>query len=286
LTPSQLRIKARSFLESAKRELKVSPDVAAYLTGYSVEMMLKARICTMRQWSRLPSSSQELKNWNEKAGIDRNEKIFIHDLERLMKLNESTLLNSTKFRSIDWEKACTWSEQLRYVPEGDISEEYANELVCEVDKVVDTLNEYEIVNSVQEMEAKIESRFGPFDFFGLLNAGVAQKWILMTSARAPTDAVETERRNLLKESFDGLDIDIKESIITTLDLSVEDPAIQSALMQVQLLVGGGIKSSPSAMFGGNTITGFITIPPGYFITAGFWDLDILKKEWADAGLVL
>ena len=96
--------------------------------------------------------------------------------------------------------------------------------------------------------------------------------------------MELERRNLLNESFDGLDSDIKESIITTLDLPVEDPAIQSALMQVQFLIGAGIKSSPSATLGGNTITGFITISTGYFITAGFWDPDTLKKEWTDAGL--
>ncbi len=86
---------------------------AFYLAGYSVELMLKARIC----------KNLEIENFYLKPQISGKQAFFTHDLAQLLTLSglrkrfeneiDSKGGNNSEL-SVNWQIICTWNEEKRY----------------------------------------------------------------------------------------------------------------------------------------------------------------------------
>jgi hypothetical protein len=66
ITQAELVASARNYLRAARmlnRQASNSPDVAAYLCGYSIEMALKARICQTIGWAGYPETGAEFREY-------------------------------------------------------------------------------------------------------------------------------------------------------------------------------------------------------------------------------
>lgn len=86
-------------------------DGAAYLSGYAVEMILKARICSNLQWPGYPHSRQEFESYAS---------FRIHRLDILLNLTGIQEKVRTKYSS-HWSNVSKWSPEERYRPAGTVS---------------------------------------------------------------------------------------------------------------------------------------------------------------------
>lgn len=94
-------------------------DVALYLSGYVVELALKARICKHLRWAGYPDTNKE---------FDRLQSFRTHDLETLLRftgigarVNERHLF--------EWSTLLKWNPELRYKPIGSASKSDAEEMI-------------------------------------------------------------------------------------------------------------------------------------------------------------
>lgn len=280
MRPFELRLKAIKNIEDAETLVENSPDNAFYLAGYSIEFILKARLCTARGWPHLPKSRAEKDEWNKRDGRSKNEEVFTHDLQKLLTLSNTISIRAGSFHRINWEQACSWSEQARYKPVNSVNDQEAKEYISEVRKVIDILMEYELVDTLLEKEKKLYELYGPFHCFALLKDSSDKSWQLLMAWRAPTQELYDLRSKDLKEFFDSMDEDFRGMISKIFSLSTEDPAIKSATTQAGMI--GGVHHSPSAHFSNNFVAGLPVLPPGYFITAANWSIEQLKNDWQRA----
>jgi hypothetical protein len=282
LTPQQFRENARQNLADAQALLEQSPRNAAYLAGYSVEFMLKARYCTLRGWSRFPSGVTELVEWNKRDGVTMADKLFVHDLEALLRLSDSVSLKTSSFHRIDWDRASDWSEHIRYEPPGSVTREEAAELITEVTKLCDELTVFDLLKSLWNIEVDTSKRFGPFHCFALVKHPQTAAWIVLAAWYARTQREWDLRAEALHKAIgEQIDADLRALITGVEILDPKHPVLQG-LYQLLGMIGGGILHSPRSMVARNIVVGFPMFPDGFVVTAGSWSPDSLEAAWKEA----
>jgi hypothetical protein len=106
---NELRKIARAKLRDAEVLYKNRRyDSAIYLCGYTMEAVLKARICRTLKWEGFPETRGEFQDYQS---------FRTHDLEILLSLSgvkEKTLNNHAS----EWSKVSSWSPEMRYRPVG------------------------------------------------------------------------------------------------------------------------------------------------------------------------
>lgn len=286
LTPEALRRNAVQQLTDAQALLGSSPRNAAYLAGYAIEFMLKARYCALRGWATFPATVAELKSRNAQEGVVMTGRLFVHDLDELLRLSKTDALKPHSFHRIDWERACDWSEEIRYLPDHAVTREEAAELIAEVQKVVEELMCFEIVNHLLAIERELTDRFGLFHCFAYVINPNTKQWIVLVSWQGRTqveaDARLTELRQAINERIPS---DLRTRVAETLYLEPAHPILQS-LYSVLAFVGTGLLHSPRSMLARNTVIGLPNFPDGFVITGGKWAQALLDEAWAKATYVL
>ena len=97
-------------------------DAAIYLSGYAVELALKARICETLGWNEFPS---------ERKDFQGLQSFQTHDLKRLLHLSgrEAHILQGY---STAWSVVSTWNSEMRYLPTGTTSQTQSNAMLAAV----------------------------------------------------------------------------------------------------------------------------------------------------------
>ena len=134
LTAAQLREIAKQRISDAEILFKEKAyEGAAYICGYSVEIGLKARICSLDWWLGFPSSLVELS-----ANQDRMKKVITHDLEILLGISgESDSIKKTCLA--DWSIVVKWKPESRYYPPLQTSEAEARAMIDASRKILEVL---------------------------------------------------------------------------------------------------------------------------------------------------
>lgn len=246
------------------------------MAGYALEFVLKARYCTLRGWSSFPSGPGELKEWNQRDGVVMKDKLFVHDLDALLRLSDSVHLTKSSFKHIDWKRACDWSEQLRYMPTGSVTPAEAEEHLVEVEKAVNELLQYEVVMALWRIERDLTERYGLFHCFAYLENPRTKRWELITSTASRTQVESDARWSALVHAYEQeLDSDLRAQIHDFHDVPSSHHPVQPILLMFRVL-HGRITIKRCHM------SGFPPIPDGYLITAGSWSEDELRHASAAA----
>jgi hypothetical protein len=127
LTIADLEKLARTRLHEATALLIARQfDGSAYLSGYTVEMILKARICVNLCWSGYLESRKE---------FERFPSLRTHDLERLLDLTGLQEKVRNKLGS-HWSNVCGWSTEERYRQAGTMPEKDARARLASASVIV------------------------------------------------------------------------------------------------------------------------------------------------------
>lgn len=278
MTPSELRVKAARMIDDARLLLENSPTNSAYLAGYAVEFMLKARLLVKRNWPRLPTGGPELNEWCARDGIDPA-RLFIHDLDKLMAQSEYLKLNRASFSHIDWQQVCTWSDKVRYRPEGSYTNDTAASLIDEVERVVFELALYEVLDRLLCIEIEVAERYGPFHFFGLVSHQSEDRLVLLVSYAAPNPQIWQRRFDELRDCVGALDADMRKDVTQVMQIKPDDGAMQ-AMFTFGAQVGPIVHSPRSCMVN-NFVVGLPLPPSGYVITLVNWATASLIPAWGE-----
>jgi HEPN domain-containing protein len=108
------RVKDAEALLRAKRF-----DGAVYLTGYSVELSLKARVCRTLRWAGYPQTNAEFESLRT---------FRTHDLDLLLRLSGCESRIKTKYFA-DWSSVAQWRSDARYRPVGSAKESDARQMI-------------------------------------------------------------------------------------------------------------------------------------------------------------
>lgn len=105
ITIADLRAIAEARLEDAKVLLASERiDGAAYLCGYAVELVLKARICGTLNWDGFPETRKDFENFGS---------FKTHRLDVLLTLSGQEQWIKTNQLS-EWSAVATWDPEARY----------------------------------------------------------------------------------------------------------------------------------------------------------------------------
>ncbi len=83
-------------------------DGAVYLCGYTIEIVLKARICRTLKWAGFPSTRSEFQSYPS---------FRTHDLVVLLTLSGIETTITTQYFK-EWSIVSKWSPEMRYNPIG------------------------------------------------------------------------------------------------------------------------------------------------------------------------
>jgi hypothetical protein len=101
-------------------------DGAYYLSGYAIELALKARICRTLKWPGFPESAQEFKGLQS---------IKTHDLEMLLRF--SGIEGRIKQKHLpEWSVVLDWNPEKRYQPIGHSSLQQATDMLTSAKRLL------------------------------------------------------------------------------------------------------------------------------------------------------
>ncbi len=129
ISTNELRAISRARLRDAQALLRAKRfDGAWYLSGYAIELALKARICRTLKWPGFPDSGQEF------AGM---QSVKTHDLKILLRFSgiEGRVLAK---HEEDWEAVAAWNPEMRYKANRVTSADAANMVNC-VERLLEVL---------------------------------------------------------------------------------------------------------------------------------------------------
>jgi len=130
ISTRDLRAIARARLRDAQVLLKSKRfDGAFYLSGYAVELALKARICRTLKWPDFPASGRE---------FERFRSLRTHDLEVLLKFSGAEERVNAKAMN-EWSEVVKWSPEKRYQRIGLTTPLDAAEMVKCVERLLEVL---------------------------------------------------------------------------------------------------------------------------------------------------
>jgi HEPN domain-containing protein len=116
----ELRKLASARLQDAEILLKGRRyDGAVYLCGYSVELMLKAKISKTLKWKEFPSTQSEFQGLHT---------FKTHRLDLLLRLSGSEVKIKTSFLA-DWSIVAAWDSETRYSIIGTVSKTDASNMI-------------------------------------------------------------------------------------------------------------------------------------------------------------
>ena len=111
---------AQARLEDAEVLLQAGRfDSAVYLCGYAIELALKARICLNLNWKEYPFS---------KAEFQKYQSFRTHELEILLHISGAEAIVKNKYFK-EWSDVSTWDPEMRYMPVGSTSQQYAQDMI-------------------------------------------------------------------------------------------------------------------------------------------------------------
>ena len=79
-------------------------DGAIYLCGYTIELVLKARICTTLQWKEYPETVNEFRDYNS---------LKTHKLDVLLHFSGREARVKTRHLA-EWSEVAKWEPEVRY----------------------------------------------------------------------------------------------------------------------------------------------------------------------------
>ena len=121
LSRQDLRKLARARLKDAATLLAGGRyDGAVYLSGYVVEMALKARICRHLKWQGYPATRKEFEDLQS---------FRTHDLNVLLRLSGIELRVTSTYLA-EWSVVVTWNPEVRYKPIGSSSRRDAERIIA------------------------------------------------------------------------------------------------------------------------------------------------------------
>jgi HEPN domain-containing protein len=130
ISPKDLRTIARARLRDAQVLLKAKRfDGAFYLSGYAVELALKARICRTLKWRDFPQSGREFDDFRS---------LRTHDLEVLLKFSGFEQRVTAKALK-EWSVVAKWNPEKRYQAIGLLKPPEAAEMVRYVERLLEVL---------------------------------------------------------------------------------------------------------------------------------------------------
>lgn len=130
ITKSDLRKRARAKLKDAEILLKNKRyDGAVYLSGYVMELILKARTCRNLSWAGFPETNNEFQNYRS---------FKTHNLDILLSL--SGIEQKIKFNHfIDWNNVNQWNPEMRYAEIGGISPQDAKDIIDSIKNLMNVI---------------------------------------------------------------------------------------------------------------------------------------------------
>lgn len=130
LTIANLEDLARTRLHEATALLIARQfDGSSYLSGYAVELILKARICIHLDWTGYPDTRKEFEKYAS---------LRTHHLETLLDLTGLQRKVRTKYDGY-WSNISEWSAEDRYRPSGFVTEKIARARVASASFLVRNL---------------------------------------------------------------------------------------------------------------------------------------------------
>ncbi|SPF56323.1 conserved hypothetical protein [Candidatus Sulfopaludibacter sp. SbA4] len=130
ISARDLRAIARARLRDAQVFLRAKRfDGAYYLSGYAVELVLKARICRTLKWEGFPQTAKDFEGLQS---------LKTHNLEILLKLSGIETRVTTKYLD-EWSEVIRWNPEKRYQALGQIPpQDVTNMLMC-VERLLEVL---------------------------------------------------------------------------------------------------------------------------------------------------
>ena len=107
-----------------------SYDGAVYLSGYTIEFALKARICKQLRWAGYPSTDNEFRGKGN---------FKTHDFEILLQFTGMAPKINNDFRN-EWTVMKEWSPEYRYRPIGTATQSEARRILTASKKLAKTLS--------------------------------------------------------------------------------------------------------------------------------------------------
>lgn len=130
ISTKDLRAIARARLRDAQVLLRAKRfDGAFYLSGYAVELALKARVCRTLKWRGFPQSGREFEDFRS---------LKTHDLEVLLKFSGVEERVTAKALT-EWSVVVNWNPERRYQAIGLLKPQQAAEMVKCVERLLEVL---------------------------------------------------------------------------------------------------------------------------------------------------
>ena len=171
ISTKDLRAIARARLRDAQVLLKAKRfDGAFYLSGYAVELALKARVCRTLKWRGFPQSGREFEDFRS---------LKTHDLEVLLKFSGVEERVTAKALT-EWSVVVNWNPERRYQAIGLLKPQQAAEMV----KCREAIGGAMIaIDALRRAMHQIASQKGDFTLFALFRrANGLGRWDLVVSA--------------------------------------------------------------------------------------------------------
>jgi len=125
-----LRAIARARLLDARALLRAKRfDGALYISGYAVELALKARVCRTLKWREFPQSGREFEDFKS---------LRTHDLDVLLKFSGAWERVKAQ-HTTDWSVVADWYPERRYQEIGLTTPAEAAEMVECVERLLKVL---------------------------------------------------------------------------------------------------------------------------------------------------
>jgi len=130
ISTKDLRAIARARLRDAQVLLNGKRfDGAFYLSGYAVELALKARICRTLKWPDFPRSGREFEDFRS---------LRTHSLEVLLKFS-GVAERVTARHAAEWAVVVRWDPEKRYQAIGALQPDEAEQMVKCVERLLQVL---------------------------------------------------------------------------------------------------------------------------------------------------
>ena len=127
LSAADLKAIARARLADADALLSAGRyDGSAYLSGYVVELALKARICRTLRWPGFPEKR------NEFEGL---QSLKTHDLDVLLRLSGREQYIKVKLFP-EWTVVSQWNPEARYQAVGTVTAATAQNMISAAEKIL------------------------------------------------------------------------------------------------------------------------------------------------------
>jgi hypothetical protein len=157
IAQADLKAMAREKLRDAQALFRAGRyDGSIYLSGYAMELILKARICQTLRWPGFPETKGEFENYQS---------FRTHNLEVLLHLSGIEDRIKQHYLSA-WSVVSGWKPEIRYQRAGTATSSQAQAILESVRILIEkTMNEF--ITKLKAMERELSEENGAFALFAL-----------------------------------------------------------------------------------------------------------------------